>query len=225
MRGYAICTERRSGSNFLCRVLESTGLLGRPREYFNTGAIRGLGHLDYPDEPEAQLNTFMGLSATPNGVYGIKLHAHHFEGAKATRWAERLPSLSFIHLERHDVLGQAISAVRAFQTQRWNSRQEAIGESVYDQGAINNELVRLVREQTRWRFYFARNGIPVLNLVYEDIVPDPQGAAEAVGRLIGLPEAPKVDMSQVKVQVQRDSLSEVWRQRFIAESRDITVFH
>ena len=225
MRGYAICTERRSGSNFLCRVLESTGLLGRPREYFTTGAIRALGHDDYPDEPEAQLNRLLSIATTPNGIYGVKLHAQHFDAAKTTRWAERLPSLSFIHLERRDVLGQAISSVRASQTQRWRSQQREVGEPVYDQGAINNELVRLVREQTRWRFYFARNGIPVLNLVYEDFVLDPQGAADAVGRLIGLTEAPRVDMSLVKVEVQRDSLSAAWRERFIAETRDITVFH
>ncbi|MGP8122502.1 MAG: Stf0 family sulfotransferase [Xanthobacteraceae bacterium] len=34
-RGYAICTMPRSGSNFLCQLLASSGCLGRPLEYFN----------------------------------------------------------------------------------------------------------------------------------------------------------------------------------------------
>ncbi|TPL71848.1 hypothetical protein FJ941_28635 [Mesorhizobium sp. B2-3-13] len=35
MRGYSICTSPRSGSNFLCQHLSSTGVLGHPLEYFN----------------------------------------------------------------------------------------------------------------------------------------------------------------------------------------------
>ena len=42
MRGYAICTEPRSGSVFLCRLLRSTGVLGKPTEYFNADAVRGV---------------------------------------------------------------------------------------------------------------------------------------------------------------------------------------
>jgi LPS sulfotransferase NodH len=39
-RGYAICTSARSGSNWLCYLLSSTGQLGHPREYFNVEARR-----------------------------------------------------------------------------------------------------------------------------------------------------------------------------------------
>lgn len=194
MRGYAICTEPRSGSVFLCRLLASTGMLGRPAEYFNASAIRFSRDIpDYPVDPEAQLAAIPRLAVSENGVYGLKLFSNHFDAVKATRWTQLLPSLSFVHLERQDLLGQVISHVRAIQTQQWTSTWAAGGQPVYDRDLINGELVRLVRAQTRWRCYFARNGVPVLNLVYEHVMQSPQESVEAVGRLIGLAETPRID--------------------------------
>ena len=225
MRGYAICTEPRSGSSYLCRLLESTGVLGHPREYFNVQALRRFGVPDYPEDPEGQLAAIPRLSATPNGVYGLKIFTTHFDAVAATRWAVRLPGLAFISLQRRDLLGQAISHVRAMQTQQWTSRIEARREPVYNAGLINNELVRLARCETRWRYYFARNGVQPLHLVYEDLEADPMAAVEAVCRLMGLEETPGIDPSEVGITVQRDSLNEDWRARYLADSRDLTVLH
>jgi len=226
MRGYAICTERRSGSVFLCRLLRSTGVLGLPNEFFDANTIRGGGELpDYPTDPEAQVGQIPTVAATPNGVYGLKLFSHEFDLTKSTRWTERLPGLSFIYLERRDLLGQALSHVRAQQTQQWVSFRPAQAEPVYDAARINEVLALLARAQARWRYYFARNGIPVLHLVYEHIVQAPQETVEAVGRLIGLSETPKVDLDQLgDLAIQRDALSEEWRARFVAEARDLSLF-
>jgi trehalose 2-sulfotransferase len=227
MPGYAICTEPRSGSVFLARVLASTGVLGRPAEYFNASAIRfSRGIADYPDNPEAQLAAIPTLGASDNGVYAVKVFSVHFDAIRATRWTRRLPGLSFIHLERHDLLGQAMSHVRAIQTQQWTSAWSAEREPAYDGEAINAELVRIVRAQTRWRYYFARNGIPVLNLVYEQVMQAPQATAEAVGRLIGLAEPPRVDLNLLgDLKIQRDALSDAWRARFLAEQRNLDIFY
>lgn len=227
MRGYAICTEPRSGSTVLTRILTSTGVLGRPTEYFNPETMRNWrGAPDYPSEPEAQLGEILRLGATPNGVYGLKVFSAEFDAVKATRWPERLPDLSFIHLERHDLLGQAISHVRALQTWQWVSFRPAQAEPVYDPAAINRELVGLVRANTRWRYFLASNGLPVLNLVYEEVMRFPQETVEAVARLVGVSETPRIDWDQAKdLEIQRDDLTEAWRARFIAETRNLGAFH
>ena len=36
-RSYLVCATPRSGSTLLCEGLESTGVAGRPREYFEEG--------------------------------------------------------------------------------------------------------------------------------------------------------------------------------------------
>ena len=115
IRGYAICTVPRSGSNFLCQLLTSTGRLGRPLEWFNGPARRTLDHPGYPDDPEAQIAAILDLGRTANGVYGVKLFPNQFAEVEHTRWTERLPNLQYIHLRRNDLLASALSWARDFR--------------------------------------------------------------------------------------------------------------
>ncbi len=225
MRGYAIVGERRSGSNFVCSLLASTGVLGIPTEYFSVEAMRRRGIADYPTDPEGQLQAILKLSATPNGIYGLKLHSVEFDRVKATRWAELLPSLSFIHLDRLDLLGQAISWVRASQTDQWTSFLKPGGEPLYDRDRLSNAMIAILKGQSRWRYWLARNGVPVLYLAYETVERAPQEAIDAIATFMRVEEPARIDFSKVRFEVQRDSLTDEWRRRFLAESRDLSAFH
>lgn len=222
-RGYVICTTPRSGSNFLSQLLTSTGKLGRPLEYFNGPARRVLDHPDFPDDPEAQLRAITDLGATENGVYGFKLFMSQFDAVIETRWAVRLPNLSFLHLERRDVLGQALSWARAIQTGRYRSTSASTGEAFYDPEQIRNCLSRLIIEQARWRGYFAANGLNPMTIVYEDLVCDPGTVIETIGRQMTQDEAPQIDPALINLEIQRDGTSAEWRRRFVAEHADLTM--
>lgn len=224
-RGYAICTEARSGSNFLGQMLASTGILGRPEEYFNGAGRRMFDDPNYPDDPEAQVGEILIRGASPNGVYGMKVFAGHFDRVAHTRWALRLPNLKFIYLQRRDLLGQALSLARAQQTMQFRSTRQALREAQFDLALINDHMVQIVRAHARWQFYFAKNGLDPLTLAYEDVLADPDGAVAAVARLMDVDPIPKPDLSKVRVEIQRDEVTEEWRRRFIAESYDITAFH
>jgi LPS sulfotransferase NodH len=226
MVGYALCTEARSGSTWLCRLLASTGVLGRPTEYFNAAAVRLVRSIaDYPTDPEQQVSLIPTLGATPNGVYGLKLFSHHFDGVRSTRWAERLPGLCFVHLERRDLLAQAISHCRAMQTQQWSSSQQSLAEPVYRGEMIGAELVRLIQAQARWRYFLARNAPRQVHLFYEDALRNPQGAIAAIGRLVGLEQTPRIDPGVLSgLDIQRDELSQAWRRRYLSENHDLTRF-
>ena len=137
-RGYAICTSGRSGSNLLCQYLSSTGMLGNPLEYFNGSGRRLLGYLEYPDEPSRQIDWILTLGATPNGIYGLKAFPAQIEQIeKSIRWTELLPALKFVLLKRRDILGQALSAVRALQTEQWRASMPARGPAIYDLSLIH----------------------------------------------------------------------------------------
>lgn len=224
LRGYAICAEPRSGSIYLCQLLASTGVLGVPTEYFNVDTLRGRGHPDYPSDPEGQLAQITRLGATPNGVYGVKVFSKHFDYARETRWAERLPRLSFVYLTRLDLLGQAISHVRASQTQQWVAHRLAQGEPAYDFEAINGELLRLARAQARWSYFLSRNDMPIVHVIYERLVQAPQLCVDAIARLVGVTEPATIDASQVRVKVQRDALNDEWRARFVRQARNLGLF-
>jgi LPS sulfotransferase NodH len=75
LRGYAICTQPRSGSNLMCQYLSSTGRLGYPLEYFNGPARRALGLPNFPDSPGSQIDAILRIGATQNGIYAVKLTA------------------------------------------------------------------------------------------------------------------------------------------------------
>jgi LPS sulfotransferase NodH len=216
LRGYVVCGEPRSGSTYLTRALGSTGVLGRPVEFGERDLAEVAGHPRGGGLPPKIEQT-----RTPNGVYGLKVFSRPFDLAGNVHWAEALPELRFIHLERVDLLGQAISNVRAIQTGQYVSAPEATRDLRYNARAIARMLMWIAHNQARWRVWFARNGLTPLHLTYEEVTADPQAAAEAVARHIGLATVPKVDLSRVALDIQRDRVSDEWRRRFIAERRDL----
>jgi LPS sulfotransferase NodH len=222
-RGYAICTQPRSGSNLLCQILSSTDQLGYPLEYFNGPGRRALGLPDFPDAPELQIEAILRLGATPNGVYAVKLFASQFTAvSRRLRWMELLPNLHFVYLSRDDLLGQAISWARALQTAQYRSGQPAERLAVYDAGLIHSQLMTIVQERAQWEAFFARTGIKPVRIVYERLLEDRPSYVGLVANLMDV-EDPVVDQRRVDVAIQRDAVTEEWEQRFRAESGDPNV--
>jgi LPS sulfotransferase NodH len=221
LRGYAICTTGRTGSNWLCALLTSTGVLGRPREYFNAAARREFDDPDYPLEPAAQFRRILEAGATANGIYGLKIFPHQHDTIAATyAWTELLPDLRFVWLQRRDLLGQAISLARASQSGQFRSTVAPRTPPRYDAGLIQECLATVVRHQARWALFFARTGIAPLPVLYEDIVADPQHVVGRVGALVGLGDAARIRPELVDFRKQRDAETEDWRARFIRENGD-----
>jgi LPS sulfotransferase NodH len=214
--GYVICTEPRSGRNFLCALLDSTGKLGRPREYFSDKR-RFLAIERAPGLFEEML----AEASTPNGIYGLKVFSRQFDLTRRSAWPARLPGLRFVSLERRDLLGQAISWLRATQTGQFRAGAPPTGDARYDARAIARLMARFADDQARWRRYFARNGIEPLWLTYEGVTADPGGAVAAVAAAVGLDGAWAVDPSAVPTAMQRDLETEAWRDRFISEAGDV----
>lgn len=80
---YLICATPRSGSNLLCEVLASTGVAGRPWEFF-------YAPVEAAKREEWKLSSFadylaavMKEGSTPNGVFGAKVMWFHVEGLAA----------------------------------------------------------------------------------------------------------------------------------------------
>lgn len=221
LRGYALCGAPRSGSNYVCEILGSTGVLGRPREYFNGAARRIHDDPAYPDDPHAQIERILTMGATGNGIYGLKLFPGLFDTvAPHLKLTEALPNLHFVRLRRLDVLGQAMSWVRSIQTRQFRSTETAAGAPHYDGAAIQHYVGQVCQRNARWDMFFARTGMKPIELVYESVAGDPQSAADAVAAVLGLADRPRIDSSIVRLAVQRDDVTRVWRERFHAEYGD-----
>jgi len=222
-RGYAICTQPRSGSNLLCQYLSSTDQLGYPLEYFNGPGRRALGLPDFPDAPELQIDAILHLGSSPNGVYAVKLFASQFAAfSPHVRWTDLLPNLRFVYLCRDDLLGQAISWARALQTGQYRSTQSEGRIAVYDANLIRSQLLTIVQERARWEAFFARTGIEPLRIVYERFLEDQLSHVTLIADLMDV-ENPIIDHRRIDLVLQRDAVTEDWRQRFQAERGDPNV--
>jgi LPS sulfotransferase NodH len=219
-RGYAICTSGRSGSNLLCQYLSSTGMLGNPLEYFNGGGRRLLGYPEYPDDPSKQIDWIVTEGATSNGIYGLKIFPAQVEQIeKSIRWTELLPDLKFVLLKRRDILGQALSAVRALQTEQWRASMPARGPALYDGAQIYERLQIAARDYARWDIFFARRAVAAAVIIYEDFLVDPQSAVDQVADLFGLRGQARAAGERIDLKSQRDAITEEWRARFLDEYR------
>lgn len=212
LRGYALCAEPRAGTTFLKEALRSTVAMGEPVEWFAP---------QWEEEVGASgsdfLRAMLSRTASSNGIYGLKIFSSHARSAERHGWATRLPNLSFVHIRREDLLGQAISLVRAAQTDRYMSEQPEDRPARYRQHRITWAMLDLARGQARWEIWFARNGIQPLRMTYEELMADPQGAVTRIARLMGVENA-TIDLDEVSTGIMRDSMSEDWRRRYLAEA-------
>lgn len=217
MRGYVIATTPRSGSNFLCQALASTGLLGQPLEYFNPGGRRALEAPNFPDAIADQVQWVLTKGASANGVYALKAFPNQFSAAlRQFDLFAYLPELYFVRLMRRDLLGQAISWARALHSEQYRSTQMPKATPRYDSRLIAKLMVDIACANTSWDIFLARTGINAPVLYYEDIEADPSIAVAQIAEMVRVERA-KVDLSRIDLQPQRNNETEAWRARFIAE--------
>jgi LPS sulfotransferase NodH len=167
-----------------------------------------------------QIEAVLRLGATPNGVYAVKLFASQFAALnRRLRWMDLLPNLHFVYLSRDDLLGQAISCARALQTEQYRSTQPVKRPPAYDADLIRSQLTAIVRERAQWEVFFARTGIEPLRIVYERFLENRSSYVDRVANLVGI-ENSVVDQRKVDLVIQRDAVTEQWKQRFRAENGD-----
>lgn len=214
-RGYAILGTPRSGSSHLCRLVTSTGVLGKPREYLNLSHEAGLFR-DYPYPEHDIWEKIRVVSRTENGVFAVKAFYGQFGRFDPQDIQHNILTLPIVFLTRNDSLGQALSLAKALQTAQWSSRHvEAREAPKYDVELIDTCLNQILHHEVTLRYIFAVNGTEPLHLIYEDFVEDPTGTVRRIGMLLGIDDISIQPQSPLLVQ--RDAVNEEWRQRYIRD--------
>jgi LPS sulfotransferase NodH len=218
-RGYMICATPRSGSNYLCQLLASTGQLGNPLEYFNTRGRRKRTDPNYPKAPSAQIDIIRSVGATSNGIYGVKvLPLQYRRASRKVDLFDELPNLKLLRLRRRNLLDQAISLSRAQQTGQIMASDRMRRLPVYDAQDIAKCIRAVQAMESAWDQVMLELGVQPLTLEYEDVMRDPQIAVDQVAALMGLGARPPINPASVLVTVQRDDESKNWRERFLADT-------
>jgi LPS sulfotransferase NodH len=196
---YLLCGTPRTGSTWLCSLLASTGVAGRPESYFREpdqqewAARFGLsstesGQLDYA----AFVAGAVRLGSTSNGVFAARvmwgtmsvlvhdLAAGPSESSDLEVLEESLGPLRFVHLRRRDVVEQAVSWARAEQSGHWQHGDDARAEPRLDLDQVDS-LVRVIGEHNAaWDAWFAAEAVEPLEVTYESLVADPGGVVRSI---------------------------------------------
>lgn len=155
--------------------------------------------------------------ATPNGVFGIKVHWNQYRqhlldlGLDAGSWGA---PVSWVRLTRRNEVAQAVSFVRASQTRSWNSNMAVRAGAAYDADAIEAALARIADENASWDRYLAALGAAPLHATFEELIDDLDGTARRILATVGVEAA---DIPPPQTQQQSGSSSREWIERFLAE--------
>lgn len=173
---FALATTPRCGSHFLGHQLHGMGAFGYPLEYFNPANWRVWGRR--AGGAGSTLSYIQSVRTGPNGVFSTKLHQEHL-ALFLDKETDAL-TYKFIHLQRRDLLRQAISFSRAQQTGAWISDMPETSQAKYDWQMISQKLDEISLGNANWRSFFTSIGAEPLNLFYEDIAADPISAINQI---------------------------------------------
>jgi LPS sulfotransferase NodH len=239
---YLICATPRTGSSLLCGLLESTGVAGRPESYFRQpdeqawAARWGIptspdGTFSYADYVRAAITT----GKTGNGVFAARIMWGTL-GEVVEKLATVRPDLvgsdvdllnrafghvRFVYLRRGDVIAQAVSWLRAEQSNVWFETEQARPkepeqEPYFDFNRIQ-DLVQIIDEHNEaWQGWFASAGIQPRLVCYEELDADPLGTTRGVLDFLGL-ELPAEREILVRHRRLADELNAQWIDRCRSE--------
>lgn len=211
-----LCFTNRSGSWLLADLLRTSGMVGVAGE-----ALNGDEMARAADRGRLRdFSAFVAHEIAGRAVQGavlLKCGLLHLELMGRSGLLDVLGErVRFVHIERVDRLGQAISWVIAEQTGQWRSGGVAAGEPAYSFAAIAAAMERFAEDNRRFDHFFGRNGLVPRHVTYEALVAAPEAVAGAV--VEGMFEvAPRFDMGQVMFSRQAGARNAAWRARFLAE--------
>ncbi len=235
---YLICATPRTGSSLLCGLLDSTGIAGHPESYFREpdeqewAARWGIaGPSDGRFGYAGYLQAAITAGSTGNGVFAARIMWGTLEEI-AGKLALVYPDLAgsdlallnrafgrtrFVYLFRSDVVAQAVSLLRAEQTNVWfetgQTRQEPEQEPCFDLDQIHERIQLIEEHNTAWRQWFTSAGIQPHPVQYENLAATPISIARGVLSFLGL-ELPAGHEITVQHRRLADDLNAQWIDRY-----------
>jgi LPS sulfotransferase NodH len=232
---YFVCTSPRSGSTLLTDALFAMKIAGRPQEYFDKNYeqlwVERLGVTSDADYIEKVLVE----GSTPNGVFGLKVFWFQLELLvdKLSRIHDRserdfsllettFPNLRFVFLKRKDKVRQAISWVKAGQTEMWwlipgapGGRTTPKEEPKFDFQEIDRRVRFLTELEQRWTRFFDDRGLQPLTLEYEDYIQAYESTIIQVLDYLGISIPPGLSVPPPRLIRQSDRINEEWAERYL----------
>jgi trehalose 2-sulfotransferase len=191
---------------------------------------RANGAVDY----EAFLSAAIKAGSSANGVFaartmwgtvdavvarlrGLRPEVAGSDHEVLTAW---LGPTRYVHLTRNDVVAQAVSWVRAEQTEIWQPGDtSATGTAPrFDFDRIDACIETIHDHNRAWAEWFAANEVVPHPVGYEDLVVDMVGVTGGILRFLGLDPGASRNV-EPRVHRQADEINREWIDRYRALTR------
>lgn len=208
----------RSGSMLLGEYLRLTGNFIGFHEHLNGFAVKrmaeGTKARSFPDHVLALAN----LEGKEAKAYGVKASWDQILMLLRWRIHRMFSSVFVIHIERQDVLAQAVSFSIADQTRQWTSTQSATGaRATYKAADIRHRLDGIGLGNKLIRQICSVYGLDTLNTRYEDLLADPVAELNRIHKWLGIPLR-RLDLGKARLRKQGNQTNAEFIERFRAEA-------
>lgn len=237
---YTIWFTQRTGSTLLEKAIESTGMAGVPREWFNCPPDL---LTTFKKTNHAELQDYLyKLGSTPNGIFGIShsFYEPHFSqltetlrgfpaagsalSGRTALWERIFPSHRHIFMTRRNKVRLAVSWWRAIQSSEWHVPTDQVRTPVdisdkYSFDAINHLYNECSMREAGIQEFFYEGGITPLNIFYEDFIQNYEATVRTILEYLDL-DFKSVTIAPPALTQLADSVSEEWAQRFREERQN-----
>jgi LPS sulfotransferase NodH len=211
-QSYFVCGTPRSGSWLLCGLLASTGVAGRPHEWFWRDTQASLMRAWDADNFGSYLQLVLAAGTTPNGVFGAKVMWGHLPDLSP------FPRSQFVWLRRRDRIAQAVSFAKSVQTGSWHHWDPRPSEEPTFRFEEVDALLRELDEHDRaWAQWFVDASVEPLEISFEDLVADLETETLRVLDFLGL-DLPQGTLIRPLTRRQSADVTADWAERYRAAS-------
>jgi trehalose 2-sulfotransferase len=224
---YLVMGTPRCGTGLLRSLLTSTGVAGRPEEYFWRDTMAELMSRWGVDE-DGYLARVRSEATTPNGVLAANLMWTYLGDAEETLrrqsgatgsghalFASVFPEPHYVWIWRDDVVAEGVSWARAELSGGWFAGQVPGGAGTpgFDLALVHNLVWVAMRLQVVARRWFAAHGLRPHLVRYEDLAADVEGTTRALLAYVDL-EPPAGWAPAPATRRQADDVTADWTERY-----------
>jgi len=205
-----LCTTPRSGSTLVCALLRASGRGGAPESWYRAvdrdeyAADWGIQRTDGTYDPAAYRTAAIRAGQGPDGTFGLRLQADTLaplltelaglypgERTDRTLIEAAFGPCQFVYVRRHDSVAQAVSRLKAEQTQIWHhdgtEPERAAAPLSYDARRIDAFRQEAASGNAAWEDWFRRHNLTPHRLVYEEFAARPADSVRALLAALGRP--------------------------------------
>lgn len=230
-RRYLVAMTPRSGSSYLCHVIEGTKRLGIPGEYLNQDFIPEIVKTIPGRTSSEYFKNVEKVKKSKNGVYGLKASWFQFESFyNSLDDVTCLSNYRYIYLTRRNLAAQAVSLYKATESNVFHTninhgdeKLQALEKLEYDFYKINQWYEHIVMQERGWRNYFLEHRISPCYVTYEEVDEDIGPVIKRISQFVGVnPDKVSLPDSPSIFKKVRDARNLEWACRFILEREHVT---